>query len=84
MGFNKRSFPRTVRARAPGSAPRPATRTRLRSTALPPVNPADRRRPPTGAERRETGHPVRSNALEPGFHAVPAPIAWLSDLHWLL
>src|SRR6185437_8780596 len=80
MGFNKRSFPRTFRGAcprfgstpshpSPGSAPRPLTEPRPRSTPLPPVNPADRRRPPTGAERRETGHSVRSNALEPGFHA---------------
>src|SRR6185437_12991771 len=58
--------------RAPAPLHTPPTEPRPRSTPLPPVNPADRRRPPTGAERRETGHSVRSNALEPGFHAVLA------------
>jgi len=68
MGFNKKI---TI-PNGPGACPR------LRSTPSRPWTPR------TGAGRHETGHSVRSNAVQPGFHAIQRPIVWLSDLHWLL
>ena len=70
MGFNKRSFPRTVRARAPGSAPRPrAERSPGIRSRTRPARPGQNRR--SGLSRRK--QPVFIVAMRRGSHH-PAPI----------
>src|SRR5262249_11978646 len=64
----------------------PAARRRLPARRTPPAAcrtpPAERRPPP--AERSETGFPLRQDALDPGFHCVPAdpahPDRWQESL----
>src|SRR6185312_13937669 len=69
--------PTTLAGHDPGRRPDTTPAIRLTPAGHDPGRLLDASRPPAG--RRETGIPVRSNALDPGFHGVPAGPAHLNQ-----